>query len=156
MKLNHKIGAVIFIALVVVFFIWTKGESVESYRTRLVAGVNQKLELNNNGIRKRIEGAHLTVTAKSAKVTSCVIRTIDGSNNAGREGSNVSEVDMVVTVFWDGYFQKNGYTELQVIYDAQNKSVKETKYLKSNAVFNMEKIDWFSVGYCAAAAISAL
>jgi hypothetical protein len=89
-----------------------------------------------------IEKAHVTVRAKSAKVTACTIRTVDGSDRVGRNGSNVSDVDWVITVVWDGRIQKVGYTELELVYDNQNRVTKNFKILKTNARVNVYEIDW--------------
>jgi hypothetical protein len=145
---------VIFAAIgFLVYLFWPRpptpppSESVESYRARTIADVNRWLASNDNWIRKKIEDAHVTVTAKSARVSSCTVRTVDGSSSAGRKGSNVSDVDLVITVFWDGWFQKDGYTEFRILYDNQNHKTKEAKYLKSNAMINLDTVDWFSVGF---------
>ena len=121
-------------------------ESVGEYRDQLIAEVNHDLENPDNPIRRKIENAHVTVTAKSANVTSCSVYTVDGSNNAGKNGGNVSEIDMVITVMWDGWIDKNGFTEFEVDYDNQNRVVKNSKYLRSSAMINLDTVDWYSVG----------
>ena len=87
------------------------------------------------------------MTAKSGKVTTCSVRTVDGSDNAGKNGSNVSEIDLVITVNWDGWIQKGGYTEFEMDYDNQNKVVKKTAFLRSNATIDWPKVNWFKVGF---------
>ena len=144
------------VVLFVIFLVWPRSESVESYRARLIAEVNQELARNDNWIRKKIEDAHVTVTAKSARVTGCSVRTVDGSSSAGRKGSNVADVDLVITVIWDGWIQKNGYTEFEVLYDNQNRKTKEAKYLRSNAVINLDTVDWFGVGFQIGAFLATL
>jgi hypothetical protein len=122
-------------------------QTVGYYQQQLISGINQMLERPENPIRKRIEDAHVTVTAKSAKVSACTVYTVDGSNYTGEHDSNISEIDLVITVIWDGWLQQKGYTEFEIVYDAQNKIVKETKYLRSSAKVNMETVNWFAVGY---------
>jgi hypothetical protein len=149
MSIKAKTIAAIIAAAVAVFLlalVWPRSESVESYRGRLITEVNQALARDDNWIRKKIEDAHVTVTTKSARVTACTVSTVDGSGRAGRNGSNVSDVDLVITVIWDGWIQKNGYTEFEVLYDNQNKRTKDTRYLRSNAMINLDTVDWFGVG----------
>jgi hypothetical protein len=133
-----------------------KAESVEMYRTRVIDAVNTDLARPDNAIRKRIEAAHVTVTAKSAKVTACTVRTVDGSSIIGQGGSNLADIDLIVTVFWDGWVEKNGYTEFRILYDCRNNQTKEVKYLKSSALINMETVDWFGVGFKIGSCIALL
>ena len=137
----------IVLAIVLLCVFWPRGESVETYRGRLIAAVNQTLLDPNHPIRQKIESNHVTVTVKSARVTACTIQTVNGSDNAGKDGSNVATVDLVITAIWDGYVHKDGFTEVEVLYDNQNKITKETRFLRSNAVVNLDKVNWFDVGY---------
>jgi hypothetical protein len=147
-KISGKSVWVVAIVVFVFFLLWPHGgESVEKYRERVIAFENQQLESSDNLIRKQIEDAHVTVTAKSARVTACRMLTIDGTDNAGKYGSNIAEVDFVITVIWDGWIQKGGYTEVEIDYDPQNKVVKQTKYLRSNALVNLDNVNWFQVGF---------
>jgi hypothetical protein len=148
-----------FIAIVLFCFFamvysWDRSETVEAYRQRVIAQVNQALLDPADPVRQRIESAHVTVTATSARVTSCVVRTVDGGDKAGKNDRNISEVDLVITVFWEGWIQKDGFTELEILYDVQAGRVKETKFLRSNAMVNLETTNWFAVGsaigYCLA------
>jgi hypothetical protein len=154
MKTNQKLIAVILV-LIGIWFFWPKGPSVEEYRAAVIAEMNRNLALSDNAVRKKIEDAHLTVTAKDASVTSCDIRTVDGSDRAGKNGSNVAEIDCVITVKWDGWIQHDGFTEFEIVYDNQTKTVKETKYLRSNALINIDTIDWSAVGYAVGQYIAA-
>jgi hypothetical protein len=152
-----KIGAGIACALLVLWLIYpSSSQTVDQYRNSVITEINQDLMDANHSVRKRIESAHLSVVAKSAKVTSCKIKTIDGSDKAGKDGSNVSEVDVVITVIWDGIIQTDGYTEFQIVYDNQNNTVKEARFLNSNAMFNWETVDWWSVGWSIGSIIALL
>lgn len=133
----------------------SQSETVQQFRDQLIAQQNQWLAQSDNPIRKKIENAHMTVTAKGASVSSCSVQTIDGTENAGKNGSNVSEIDIIYTVTWDGWFQKDGYTEFEVDYDNQNRMVKNTKYLRSSALFNADTINWVEVGFFVGQAIAA-
>ena len=147
------ITAVVILFAIIVF--WPRGESVEKYRDQLIAGVNQELAASDNPVRKKIEDAHVTATAKSARVTACSVRTVDGSDNAGKNGSNVAEIDLVITVIWDGWIQKDGFTEFEIDYDNQSKATKGAKYLRSSAMVNFDTVDWFQVGYTIGGYIAA-
>jgi hypothetical protein len=122
------------------------GESVEQFRDRLIATENQALTRPDNAITKKIEGAHVTVTVTGAMVSSCQIYTVDGTGKAGKNDSNISEVDIIYTVNWDGVFQKNGFTEFELDYDYLNRKVKGTKYLRSSALINLDNVNWAEVG----------
>ena len=137
------------IAIIAVFLFWKPlgSDSVDAYRQRMIAEVNQELLKKENPVRQRIESAHVTVTVKSAKVSSCIVTTIDGTDKAGRNGSNVREVTLDITTYWDGWLHKDGYTEFRIVYDPQSRKAKETKFLKSNAMLNLETVDWYSVGF---------
>jgi len=125
----------------------SRQESVQEFGQRQISMIDKELLDPNNAICKRIEAAHITVTAKSAKVTQWQAQTIDGSNNAGKNGSNIGDIDMVITVIWDGLLQKDGFTEIEILYDNQNKRTKATKYLRSSALVNWENVDWKAVGF---------
>lgn len=124
----------------------TPPETVAAYRTRVIAELDRDLQRKDHGVRKRIESAHVTVTARGASVTQCTVKTIDGTEIAGHNGSNVSEITLVITVSWDGFIQKGGYTEFMLVFDPRTEVVKEAKFLSSNATFNWETTDWFKVG----------
>ncbi len=66
-------------------------------------------ELQDPGcsICQMVVPAHLTVTPKQGVVKACEITTADGSHSAGKNGSNVSRIDLVVTVYWSGMIEEN-------------------------------------------------
>lgn len=132
------------------------GESVDQFRSRLIASENQYLTRPDNKVCQKIADAHVTVTVTSATVSACRVYTVDGSNKAGKNDSNISEIDIVYTVNWHGIIQKNGFTEFELDYDYINKKVKDAKYLRSNALINLDTVDWFGVGEELGALIASL
>jgi hypothetical protein len=96
---------------------------------------------------KRVEAMHVTVTFKQANVRVAGVKTIDGTQKAGRDGRNVLECTFVITARWDGYVQKDGFTDMEIVWDNQARQVKLSRFLNSSAVINTETIDWTAVGF---------
>ena len=97
-------------------------------------------------VKEFIEKIHPLVTYKRAVISEMRAVTIDGSNNAGRRGENISEVAMLVTFFWEGPVTKDGFTEVRFNYDYQGRQLKGRRFERSNAAINLETVDWFKVG----------
>ena len=97
-------------------------------------------------IKEFIERIHPLVTYKRAVISAMRAVTIDGSNNAGRRGGNISEVEMLVTFYWEGPVTKDGFTEVRFNYDYQGRQLKARHFERSNAAINLETVDWFKVG----------
>lgn len=124
-------------------------ETVAEYRSRIEQKLNTELNNPSNSVRRRVESAHGTVLVKSANISAISVRTKDNSDNAGENGSNVSELKVTVMTRWDGILHKDGYTEFNIVYDmsAQKPYVKEAGIVKTNAQINFEDPNfWFSVG----------
>jgi len=102
--------------------------------------------LTNKKWANFVEGLHLTVTCKAATLRSLKATTIDGSDNAGFDGDNISEIDMIVTFQWDGVITKDGYTDVEIVLDYQNGRILRQDVLDSNALINTMNIDWKSLG----------
>jgi hypothetical protein len=132
------------------------GPSVEDFRLQFISKMDEDLANPENFIRKKIENAHWTVKSTSARVTACSAYTVDGSDRAGKDYSNISEVDFIVTTFWDGIFQKGGFTEIRMTIDAKSGQVKTCAYAGGNAMFNVDEIDWGKVGEVAAPIVISL
>lgn len=122
---------------------YTVQEYIQTERAKLEKQLNEK----GNEFAKHIENIHLTVTYKGAKVKSITATTVDGSNYAGPNGKNISEVDMVLTAYWEGLVQKDGFTEMRLVWDTQGGVAKAVEYQNSNAIFNAATVDWFKVGW---------
>jgi hypothetical protein len=97
-------------------------------------------------VKEFIENIHPLVTYKRAGIAAMRAVTIDGSNNAGRRGGNISEVEMLVTFYWEGPVTKDGFTEVRFNYDYQGRQLKARRFERSNAAINLETVDWIKVG----------
>jgi hypothetical protein len=105
-------------------------------------------ELNTSPKAKSfIEDAQPFSKYTGATVKSVVATTIDGTQNAGRGGSNIAEEVFVVTFHWKSPLEDNGYTEVRFTYDKQADVLKKTEYLDSNALINLNTVDWYKVGF---------
>lgn len=128
-----------------VFPRYDRGPSIEDFRQEFITRMDQALVDPENRFRKKIENAHWTVKTTSARVTGCSVYTVDGSDRAGKDCANISEIDCVVTAFWDGVIQKGGYTEIRMSIDGRTGQLKSCAYVGGNALFNAEEIDWGKV-----------
>ena len=128
-----------------------RSESVGEYSKRLEQKLNKDLSDPNNAVRRRVESAHGTVDVTSAYISKIRIVTKDGSDNAGVDGSNVSEVHVNIMTYWDGIFHKDGYTEFYANIDMASGQPKGKKagIVRTNAWINMEDPEfWLSVAGC--------
>ena len=101
---------------------------------------------NSSTVKKSIEDIHPLVTYKRAIISEMRATTIDGSNNAGRQGENISDVEILVTFYWEGPVTKDGFTEVRFIYDYQGRQLKGRRFERSNAAINLATVDWFKFG----------
>lgn len=158
------VGVVILIFTVFsIFMMWTeggapsqRGPTVEDFRQQFIARLDEDLADPQNFIRRKIENAHWTVKTTSARVTACSVYSVDGTDRAGKDYSNIGDIDFIVTAFWDGVLQKGGYTEIRMTVDARSGQLKSCAYVGGNAAFNAETIDWFEVGKTAAPYVLSL
>ena len=97
-------------------------------------------------VKKYIEDIHPMVTYKRAAISEMRAVTVDGSNNAGPRGENISEVEVLVTFYWEGPVTKDGFTEVRFNYDYQGRQLKSQRFEQSNAKINLATVDWFKVG----------
>lgn len=97
-------------------------------------------------IKAFVENIHPWVTYKRAVISEMHAVTIDGSNIAGRQGENISEVEMLVTFYWEGPVTKDGFTEVRFNYDYQGQQFKGQRFERTNAKINLATVDWFKVG----------
>lgn len=134
----------------------TRGPTVEDFRQQFIARLDEDLADPQNFIRRKIENAHWTVKTTSARVTACSVYSVDGTDRAGKDYSNIGDIDFIVTAFWDGVLQKGGYTEIRMTVDARSGQLKSCAYVGGNAAFNAETIDWFEVGKTAAPYVLSL
>lgn len=90
-------------------------------------------------VKAYIEKLHLLVTYKGARVESVKIATRDGSRNVGSDGSNISEIDMVVTYFWRGPVQDNGHTTVHCLFDFPSKTMKNSEVVETTALLTLDE-----------------
>lgn len=118
--------------------------TVDEYKRVQIAATNEQLAAHS--LRDLVETIHPGVTYVGASLTSLNLTTVDGSGSAGFEGANISEVHTVVVLRWTGPLTSNGFTEILTVYDRPAKLVKETRYLRSNAIINLASINWVEAG----------
>jgi hypothetical protein len=132
---------------------WLSGrQSVETWERREREVMNREMS-NSKQIKEYIEEIHPLVTYTGATVKTMDVTTLDGSSVAGRNGSNISEVVVVVTYYWEGPVQRNGYTDVRYDFDFQAGKLRSAEFLDSNAEINLANINWFGVGYALGALI---
>jgi hypothetical protein len=115
---------------------WIKKETVE---------LSNKLSTSSDW-KSHIEDIHPFVTYRRLSISQILAKTVDGSNIAGRNGENISELDILITFYWEGPITKDGFTEVRFIYDVKGQALKSTKYERSNAAVNLATVDWFKTG----------
>ena len=86
------------------------------------------------------------VTFTGAALESIAETTVDGSQPPEKGGSNIADVEFVVTYHWEGPVQKNGYTEVLSVMDKQANRLKTSRYVATSALINLDNIDWFQLG----------
>jgi hypothetical protein len=122
------------------------GETMESWIQNQRKVYDAEL-LTSSEPKKMIENIHPFVTFSSANVKFIRATTVDGTQKSGKDGANISELEVVVTYQWEGLVEKNGFTYVQYVFNMQNRKLKSTKYLATNAPVNLDNIDWFKLGY---------
>ena len=131
-----------------------KERSVSAYRAEVIRNVEAELSKPDSKLKKRIEDAHIpSVTVESTEIVRCSVTTVDGSEKAGVDDSNIDKLSMLVRFHWRGVILA-GYTDLSIVYDIRNKRPIESKIdYTTDPVPTGEDFDaWFDIG----AAIGAL
>lgn len=109
----------------------------------IAQGLNESIKDNpHNGLFTAIEQAHVSVTAKSGRVTGCRIQTIDGGNYVNEDGGNISSIWIQFTVTWDGVLHKNGRTVLEMILSGDG-NITDAKITATDAMVNITDPDWW-------------
>ena len=140
------------LCLLIFYSCGSSPQTLEEYQQECIQSMNKALQDPNNAIKQRIESAHKTVVVTSAHVTRCEATTIDGSNNAGVDGSNIASLKLNIMTRWDGMIHKNGYTVFSIEYDLSGGEykVKNAGIIETNALVNTEDPEfWYAVGYAA-------
>lgn len=131
-----------------------RGRTVSDYEAETIREINEELSKPDSKLKKRIEDAHLTVTVKSTEIVRCDVTTVDGSENTGRDDSNIDKVSMLIRFNWEGFIDK-GYTDLCIEYDVQNKRLLKSEIDHTTALVNVENPSfWYDVGYIIGAALA--
>jgi|ERR1035437_2629279 hypothetical protein len=139
------------IVLFGLFFVGSKNSPVSATTTteQYIAQTSPKIsnELSESAkLKEYVEAIHPLTSFKSARVSEMRVRTVDGSNLVGKLGSNISEVELLVTFYWEGPLTKDGFTEVRFSYD-NNGHTKSFRFERSNAAINLATVDWFKVGF---------
>ena len=125
--------------------IWQKERTISDCRDEAIQRVNRELSEPDSKIKKWVENTHKTVTVTSTEIVRCDVKTFDGTDNAGKDNSNIDTITMLIRFRWDGIFDKDGYTDLQLVYDVQNKR-RESKMVYTTAKIKNDE-DWFKLWY---------
>ena len=120
--------------------------SVADYRNEAMREVTAELSKPDSKLKKRIEEAHLTVTVKSARIIRCDVTTVDGSDRAGKDDSNIDRLSMLIRFNWEGIIDV-GYTDLLLEYDVRNDRIVKSEIDHTTALVNAEDPSfWYDVG----------
>lgn len=120
--------------------------TISDYRAEAIRDVEEELSKPYSKLKKRIEDAHLTVTVKSTRIVWCNVTTIDGSDKAGKDDSNIARVSMLIRFTWEGFIDK-GYTDLHIVYDVKNDRLEKSEIDHTTALVNVEDPTfWYGVG----------
>jgi len=80
--------------------------SRKAAQTMFLRASNKDLEDSTSSFRKMIksfvETVHAPVVFKSAKVTKCVVETLDGSDDCGKNGENIESLTLRLSNNWEG------------------------------------------------------
>ena len=91
--------------------------TVSDFCRDLEKKTNDELQNPDHPVRKRVEMEHLTVSVYQAHVSNLEVQTKDGSNNVGRDLSNVRSVSCDFTLLWNGIIHKGGRTVVHYEYE---------------------------------------
>jgi hypothetical protein len=121
------------------------GDNIDEFAQHWRAQQTQELTQSPD-VKAYIEGTHPLVTFKGANVGSVELTTCDGSQNAGSNGSNVSEIDFVVTYYWRGPVQENGHTVVRHLLDFPSKQMKDSKIIETTALVTIDDASLTQLG----------
>lgn len=154
---NFLIGLCVSIAIVVCCcscddsnsFSVVETKSVEQYRSEIVHTMNSVLKDKDNHLHRRVESAHGTVTVYKAFVSHCEIVMHDTSGRVKKDESNVKQIRMEITFYWNGIIHQGGHTVLRLILDNAGDEwmINTAKIVETDALVNTEDPDfWIGVG----------
>ena len=123
-----------------------KERVVSDYRAEAIRDVEAELSKPDSKLKKRIEDAHLTVTVKSTRVVRCDVTTVDGTDRAGKDDSNIDKISLLIRFNWEGLVD-TGYTDLRLEYDVKNDRLIKSEIDYTTALVNAEDPSfWYGVG----------
>lgn len=123
--------------------------TVADFRNDTEQNINRALQQENNMIKQLVETAHVTVTLTEAYVSDVRATTKDGSNLAGRNGSNIKNTKIYITTRWDGFLHKNGKTVVELSYERVRDEwkVMDAKIVETDAWVDItDSKFWYKVG----------
>ncbi len=111
--------------------IWGGGipaQTTANFGGDIRADIQTKIAAADNEISKFVEYAHRTVKVKSLKIVKCEATTTDGGKTVNPDLSNLKEVEVVIHTVWDGWFDKNGESEVHYTLVAENGKLRPTPF----------------------------
>lgn len=130
-----------------------KERTVADVRKEIVQVVSNELAKPDSKLKKYIEEAHLTVTVDSTRIVRCDITTLDGSEKAGNDNSNIDKISLLIRFDWEGILE-SGYTDFRLVYDIQNERMLKSGIEYTTALINTKDPDfWWNVGCIIGAAL---
>ena len=127
--------------------------NVSDYKAEIIKNINDELSKPDSRLKKRIEDAHLTVTVTSSRIVRCDVATVDGTERAGKDDSNIAEVSLLIRFNWKGKID-TGYTDLRIVRDIQNDRLLKSEIEYTTALINTEDPElWSAVGALIGAAL---
>jgi hypothetical protein len=135
-------GAVVFFALVALIILVPvmlrpAGGDIDEFARHWRAQQTHELTQSSD-VKAYIESTHPLVTFKGATVDSVNVTTRDGSQSAGVNGANVTEIDFMVTYFWSGPVQENGHTKVRHLLDFPSRQMKNSKIIETTALVTID------------------
>ena len=123
------------------------GRTVDDFKAEIARQIDEDLSKPDSALKKFVEDAHLTVTVKSARIVRCDVTTVNGSESAGKDNANIDKVSMLVRFEWEGIVDKDGYTDLRIVYDARNDRLVKSEIEHTTALINVKDPKlWYGIG----------
>lgn len=127
--------------------------TVSDYKAETIKEINAELSKPDSKLKEFIEDAHLTVTVKSTSIVRCDVTTVDGSEKAGKDDSNIDRVSLLIRFNWEGLID-TGYSDLRLEYDVKNDRLLKSEIEYTTALINVTDPQfWFGVGELIGAAL---
>ena len=103
-------------------------QTTDNFGGDVRADIQTKIAAADNEIGRFVEYAHRTVKVKSLKILKCEATTTDGGKTVNPDLSNLKEVEVVIHAVWDGWFAKNGESEVHYTLVAENGKLRPTPF----------------------------